>query len=400
MAKLTELLIRNFKEPGRLADGEGLSFELTKSGIRRWIYRYRFESRQQMFVVGRYPSLSLKEARKAHREAKELVSKGIKPSDIRKQEKQKNILSGRKTRESENTLETISYEWLDKKKPRWTKGHYDDVVRSLIKDVFPYLGHTHIESIQPIDIVTILHNVEKRGASGSAKKLLQRVGAICRYAVQTGRLTYNPAGDMKGVLENTSKRHMPAVFGQELGDLLQDITTHSRTHITTKLALKFTALTACRPGEVRLSKWKDIDLTSKEWHIPAERMKMRRSHVVPLSTQAIAILERAAILFGKRGYAFPSAWDQEKPMSDGAMSKALRGMGYRGKATPHGFRSSFSSTAYEKSGFPGEVIEKCLAHEERNKVKGAYNRAEYLEQRHQIMQWWGDELQKLETQQL
>jgi len=160
--------------------------------------------------------------------------------------------------------------------------------------------------------------------------------------------------------------------------------------------LQFTALTACRSGEVRNALWSEIDLEEKEWHIPAERMKMRRGHIVPLSKQALAVIERAGKLWGNEGLIFPSVRDSSKPMSDNAMSKALRDMGYRGKATPHGFRSSFSSMAHEKSGFASEVIEKALAHEEKNKIKGAYNRAEYLEQRRELMQWWGRQLQLLE----
>jgi integrase len=182
---------------------------------------------------------------------------------------------------------------------------------------------------------------------------------------------------------------MPAVFGDDVATLLSEI-IRSTLHPTTKLALHFTALTVCRSGEVRGAMWNEVDLENRTWTVPQERMKMKREIIVPLSDQCIAVLERAGKLFGKEGLIFPSVRDSEKPMSDNAMSKALRDMGYKGKATPHGFRASFSSAAYEKSGFPSEVIEKCLAHEEKNKVKGAYNRAEYLEQRRQLLQWWAD----------
>jgi integrase len=177
---------------------------------------------------------------------------------------------------------------------------------------------------------------------------------------------------------------------------MRDIATNQKMHVITKLGLQFTALTACRSGEVRGAHWSEIDLEREEWHIPAERMKMRRPHIVPLSKQALAVINRAGVLFGTQGLVFPSVRDSSKPMSDNAMSKALRDMGYRGKATPHGFRSSFSSLAYEKSDFPGEVIEKALAHEEKNKIKAAYNRADYLEQRKQLLAWWGEQLQLVE----
>lgn len=262
--------------------------------------------------------------------------------------------------------------------------------------MFPFIGETPVEAISPPDVLALLRKVEARGSLEIARKVLQRTGAIFRYAIQTGRATYNPASDMRGVLKAKPVEHMPAVFDKELAQLLKDIAANQSMHITTKLALQFTAFTACRSGEVRNAKWAEIDDESKEWHIPGERMKMRRPHIVPLSKQALAVLHRAKTLFGGSGLIFPSVRDSQKPMSDNAMSKALRDMAYGGKATPHGFRASFSSMAHEKSGFPSEVIEKALAHEEKNKIKGAYNRAEYLEQRRQLMQWWGNKLQNLE----
>ena len=225
---------------------------------------------------------------------------------------------------------------------------------------------------------------------------MQRTNAVFRYAIQTGRAVYNPAADMQGVLKAKSVKHMPAVYDRELAKLLRDIATSTKIHLTTKLALQFTALTACRSGEVRKAMWSEILWEECEWHIPEERMKMRRPHIVPLSKQAVAVLNRAAVVFGREGLIFPSVRDPQRPMSDNAMSKALRDMGYRGKATPHGFRSSFSSMAHERSGFASEVVEKALAHEEKNKVKAAYNRAEYLEQRRRLMEWWGNKIQALE----
>ena len=265
-------------------------------------------------------------------------------------------------------------------------------------DVFGPLGNKAIDSIAPPEILNILRKIESRGSLEIARKVLQRMSAVFRYAVQTGIATYNPAADMQGVLKAKPVKHMPAVFNEGLGQLLKDINASEKIHVTTKLALLFTSLTACRSGEVRKAEWSEINLEEKIWEIPAERMKMQRPHMVPLSSQAIAVLERAGKIWGKDGLVFPSVRDCNKPMSDNAMSKALRDMGYKGKATPHGFRASFSSMAHEKSAFPSEVIEKALAHEEKNKIKGAYNRAEYLEQRRQLLQWWGDCLEILRNQ--
>ncbi len=397
MSKLTVLEIRNRKEPGRLSDGGGLCYEITKSGIKRWLYRYRLDGKQQMCVIGRYPDLSLAKARKKHKNAQELVKKGINPALNRRKVKQVNRekeLAEKKKRT--NSFEYVALEWIEQQKGSWSHDHAVAVLGTLQKDVFGVIGSKAIDSITPPEVLNILRKIESRGSLEIARKVLQRMNAVFRYAVQTGLATYNPAADMKGVLKSKPVEHLPAVFDKNLGQLLRDISASQRIHIATKLALQFTALTACRSGEVRGARWSEINLKEKIWEIPAERMKMRRAHMVPLSKQAFAVLERAGKLWGTDGLVFPSVRDKNKPMSDNAMSKALRDMGYKGKATPHGFRASFSSMAYEKSGFAGEVIEKALAHEEKNKIKRAYNRAEYFEQRKQLMQWWGNRLQALE----
>ena len=203
--------------------------------------------------------------------------------------------------------------------------------------MFSKIGTEAVDSISPPEILKILRAVESRGSLKIAKKVLQRVNAIFRYSIQTGRATYNPAADMKGALKTKTVNHHPALFDQELAKLLKDITSNQSIHTTTKLALYFNVLTGCRSGEVRNAVWTEINLETKEWHIPLERMKMKRPHIVPLSTQAIAVLNRAGTLWTFDGIIFPSIRDPLKPMSDNAMSKTLRDMGYRGKATPHGF---------------------------------------------------------------
>ncbi len=395
--KLTALEVRNRKDVGRLADGGGLSYEVTKSGIKRWLYRYRLDDKQQMYIIGRYPDLSLENARKEHRKAQALVNKGLNPALDRRSEKQANRANEQAEKDKRTkSFEYVALEWIEQQKGSWSHDHAVAVHGTLKNDVFCKIGNKAVDSISPPEVLKILRKIEKRGSLEIARKVLQRMNAVFRYAVQTGRATYNPATDMQGVLKTKPVEHLPAVFDKNLAQLLKDITANKRLHPTTKLALHFTALTACRSGEVRGAHWFEIDLDTKEWHIPAERMKMRRPHIVPLSKQAVAVIERAGKLWGTSGLVFPSVRDESKPMSDNAMSKALRDMGYKGIATPHGFRSSFSSMAYEKSGFASEVIEKCLAHEEKNKIKGAYNRAEYLEQRRELMQWWGNKLQAME----
>jgi len=397
MPKLTALDVRNAKGPCRLSDGGGLFYEITSTGVKRWLYRFKIAGKNGMFIVGRYPELSLKEAREDHLEARSFVKQGIKPAKVRRTIKQENISEDEKKKDVRTkSFKYLALEWIEQQRGAWSSAHTQAVLDTLQKNVFGSIGAQAVDTIAPPDVLKILRKIEHRGSLEIARKVLQRVNAVFRYAIQTGRATYNPAADMQGVLKTKTVEHMPAVFDKDLSQLLKDITSNPKIHTVTKLALQFTALTACRSGEVRNAMWSEIYQDVNEWHIPAERMKMRRPHIVPLSKQAIAILNRIAVLFGKDGLIFPSVRDQEKPMSDNAMSKALRDMGYLGKATPHGFRSSFSSMAHERSGFASEVIEKSLAHEEKNKIKGAYNRAEYLEQRRQLMQWWGNKLQAME----
>lgn len=397
MPKLKALEVKNRKTPGRIGDGNGLFYEITSTGIKRWIYRYKIGGKGGKYTLGRYPDLSLEKARIKHVEARKLVQQGLNPALARRAVKQGNITREKEQREKKtNTFEYVALEWIEQQKGSWSHDHAQSVLNTLKNDVFGHFGDSPVDLITPPDVLKILRKIEKRGSMEIARKVLQRSNAVFRYAIQTGRATYNPAADMRGVLKAKPVEHMPAVFDKELSQLLKDITANQKIHITTKLALQFTALTACRSGEVRNAHWSEIHSDISEWHIPGERMKMRRPHIVPLSKQAMAILNRAGVLFGIEGLIFPSVRDQKKPMSDNAMSKALRDMGYQGRATPHGFRSSFSSMAHERSGFVSEVIEKALAHEEKNKIKGAYNRAEYLEDRRQLMQWWGNKLQALE----
>ena len=397
MPKLTVLDIRNAKEQCRLSDGGGLFFEITSTGIKRWLYRFKIQGKNGMYIVGRYPELSLKTARIEHQEAKRLVKQGITPAKVRREIKNENIEKEKAKKDFRTkSFQYVAEEWIEQQKSAWSHDHALAVFNTLSNDVFDSLGSKAVDSITPPEVLKVLRKIENRGSLEIARKVLQRTNAVFRYAIQTGRATYNPAADMQGVLKAKAVEHLPALFDKDLSQLLKDITANQKIHTTTKLALQFVAVTACRSGEVRKAHWSEIDLEINEWHIPAERMKMRRAHIVPLSKQAVAVLNRAGALWGTDGLVFPSVLDENKPMSDNAMSKALRDMGYRGKATPHGFRSSFSSAAYEKSGFPSEVIEKCLAHEEKNKIKGAYNRAEYIEQRRQLMQWWGNKLQALE----
>ena len=398
MSKLTAVQIRNAKpkeKPYKLADGHGMCLYIAKSGLKTWRYRFKIAGKESTFTLGEYPKMGLEEARFARMEARELVRKGKNPVIIRKQEKQLEIDKQEAYRRvKENSFKTIALEWIEKQKDSWSKDHAQAVLNTLRFDAFTEIGDIPVDTITPPLVLNILRKIEDRGSLEIARKVLQRMNAVFRYAVQTGRATYNPAADMQGVLKTRKVKHRAAISLEDLPRFLGDL-SKGDIHTTTRLALQFTILTAARSGEVRGATWDEINLEEKMWRIPAERMKMYSPHNVPLSTQAIAVLERVGKLYGKNDLVFPGIRDNSKPMSENTMLYALYRIGYHSRATVHGFRATFSTIANE-AGFQGDIIEKALAHEPRNKVRKAYNRSEYLPQRRELMQWWANVLQQME----
>ena len=399
--KLAAVQIRNAKvkeKPYKLADGKGLYFHVARSGKKTWRYRYKLAGKESTFTLGEYPLMSLEQARIARTEAREQVKNGKNPAQERRAEKQEKIARAEAAKQAnKNTFEFITLEWIGQQRERWSHDHATAVLASLKNNAFPILGEIPVDTITPPMILQVIRAIEERGSLEIASKVLQRITAVLRYAVQTGRATFNPAAEMRGVLKSRKVKHRAALSAEDLPEFLQKL-RDGDIHVTTKLALQFTILTATRSGEVRGAIWDEIDLEAAMWRIPAERMKMSTSHNVPLSRQAVAILERIGKLFGKEGLIFPGIRDHDKQLSENTMLYALYRLGYHSRATVHGFRATFSTIANE-SGFDGDVIEKALAHEERNRVRAAYHRSEYIEQRKELMQWWADFLGQLESDQ-
>ncbi|AGF77240.1 Integrase [Desulfocapsa sulfexigens DSM 10523] len=400
MSKLTAIQVRNLKPeklPFKISDGHGLWFHIAKSGGKTWRYRFKILGRESTFVLGEYPKMSLKEAREARAEARELVKLGKNPAKERKKAKQETVDRELELKAvDENCFRAVALEWIDNQKGKWKSEHANAVRATLEHDAFPVVGDFPVDSIQPPTVLKILRSIEKRGSLEIARKVLQRMSAVFRYAIQTGRATYNPAADMKGVIKTRKVIHQAALSIDEMPEFLKKMQT-ADIHINTKLALQFTILTAARSGETRFARWDEIDIEERMWRIPAERMKVNSPHNVPLSNQARAILERVGNLYGRDGYIFPGIRDSNKPLSENTMLYAMYRMGYHSRSTVHGFRAVFSTIANE-SGFDGDVIEKALAHEQRNKVRAAYHRSHYIEQRRDLMQWWADLLQKMENE--
>jgi len=384
--KLTDVVIRQAKKEKatyRKSDGKGLYIEVRPNGSKYWRMAYRFNGKQRTLALGVYPDVGLSEARKGCTEARKLLRKSIDPVFEKRQ------LDAERKAASENSFEAIAREWHENRKGGWSESHAKRILKWMEADLFPNIGKRPISEIKPAELLAVIKKIERRDALDVAKRQRARCSAIFKYAIQTGRASYDPAADLIGVVKSVKVVPRLSMSQKELGPFLRKLDTFDRIKPVTRLGLQLLVLTFVRPGEMRGALWEEFDLDAKEWRIPAERMKMGTEHVVPLSPQALAILEELKPLTGKSVYLFPSDRSREKPMSENAFSYAMKRMGYQGKATPHGFGAT-ASTILNESGFKPDVIERQLAHLERDKVRAAYHRSTYLEDRKKMMKWWGN----------
>ncbi len=294
-----------------------------------------------------------------------------------------------------NTFEAVALEWIEQQRHRWVPGHVERVLDSLKADIFPGLGDRPISDIATPELLAVLRKVEKRGVYETAQRLLQRCGAVFRYAIQTHRAERNPTLDLRDAIKQPKRENYAALSAADLPEYLRKLDAYDGRR-QTKLALKLLALTFVRSGLLRKAEWSEFDFDKSEWRVPAERMKMRAPHIVPLSTQTLAVLEELKTLTGEGQFLFPSQSKLTVPMSENTMLYAIYRMGYHSRATGHGFRAT-ASTILNEQGWKADVIERQLAHAERNKVRAAYHRSEYLDDRRKMMQAWADYLDALAT---
>ena len=393
--KLTDPKVRQAKpgdKPYKLFDGGGLFLLVQPGGSKLWRLKYRFGGKEKLFAIGSYDKgVSLKKAREERDKARDQLVDGIDPGVAKKEEKHAEM------DQAENTFKAIALNWAETYGSRWTESHRERVVDSLEADVFPALGDIAVKEITPPMVLEVIRAVESRGALDVASRILQRTSAVFRYANQTGRATYNPAADMQGVLKTRKVEHRSAISQAELPDFLKKLDSYSGDPIT-KLALRLIVLTFVRTGELRGARWEEFDVDQEEWRVPAERMKIRSAHIVFLSPQALAVIEELRPLTGQFDMLFPSQRDQRKPISENTLLYALYRLGYHKRATVHGFRA-LASTILNETGFRPDVIERQLAHVERNKVRAAYHRSEYLEERQKMMDWWGTYIESMANDQ-
>jgi integrase len=387
---LSDAAARNAKpkaKPYKIADGEGLFMLVMPSGAKYWRLKYFFGGKEKLLALGVYPDVALAEARDRRVQARKVLAAGNDPGVAKKQAKQL------ATAKAANTFEAVAREWYDQRKHEWSPKTARMVLDRLERHILPRLSPRPIAEINAPEVLAVLRVVEGSGALEMARRVMHICGQIFMYAIATGRAERNPVMDLRGALKTPVIKHRAYLRESELPAYLKKLTAYEGTPLT-KLALRFLLLTFVRTTELRAAEWKEIRWEKAEWRIPAERMKMREEHIVPLSRQAITSLREIQEHSGTRSYVFPNEINPSTFMSANTMLYALYRMGYHSKATGHGFRST-ASTILNEHGFTPDVIERQLAHSERNTVRAAYNHAQYLPERRKMMQWWADYLDEV-----
>ncbi len=386
---LTEFQIRAAKpgdKPIKLYDRGGLFMVVSPAGGRWWRFKYHFDRVEKQLSLGVYPEITLKRARERRDEARRLVAEGFDPGAKRRAEK----------RAQDDTFEAVALEWLEQRTGTWSEEYSANIKRLMERDVFPWVGSKPIATLHAADVLDCCKRVQRRGALETAHRVRANCSQIMRFAVATRRADRDPLVDLLGALPAVRARHHPSITEPaKVGELLRAIHGYKCKALPVSCALRLAPLVFVRPGELRWAKWIEFNLEGAEWRIPAERMKMRNPHVVPLSRQALEILQDLNCFSGPEGYVFPSIRSFGRPISENTVNAALRRLGYTTEEmTGHGFRS-MASTLLNEQGWNPDAIERQLAHGEQNGVRAAYNYAEHLPLRRKMMQDWADYLDAL-----
>ena len=397
---LTDAQIRQLQpkeKPYKTFDGGGLYIEVFPDGAKRWRYKYRIGGKEKRLALGVYPETGLKDARKRHADARVQLSDGLDPSEVKK--------ATAAAQAGENSFAAIAHEWLAKFAHTWSESHRDKLRGRLGLYLLPWLDKRPITEITARELLTVVRRIEAKGHLETAHRTLQLAGQVFRYGIQTGRCSRNPAADLKGAIPPPVKENMAAIINPvEMGHLLRAIDQYPG-HYPTICGLRLAPLLFMRPGELRKLEWVNVDFEREELRLPIERMKRPQgeedakrgdiAHIVPLCRQAMEILQALHPLTGEGRYVFPGLRNKSQPMSNATLLNALRRLGYTGdEMTVHGFRH-MASTHLHELGYPTLLVEKQMAHADRNKIRAVYNHAEYLPERRKMMQDWADYLDKL-----
>lgn len=393
---LTDAALRTAKptdKPYKLSDGKGLFALVHPNGSKYWRLKYRYDGKEKTLALGVYPETGLKEARQRCDDARKLLANDTDPGTVKKVQKAARLA------DAENSFKAVSIEWLSKQKPAWSEGHYDRVYARLENNAWPKLGKLPISSIKPVTVLEALREIEKRNAHYMAGRVKETVGQVMRYAVATGRAEYDPTPSLKGALTAHVTKHMASVTDpKRVGEILRMFDGFIGSHAV-RVALNLAPLVFARPGELRMMRWVELDLEGKLWDLPRGRMKMRESHLVPLSTQAVALIEEMRPHSGHLEHVFPGARDPKRAMSNAAINAALRRLGIdtQEELTGHGFRAMARTILRERLGFDSEWVEAQLSHKKQGALGSAYDRTTFIEQRKEMMQAWADYLDKLKA---
>ncbi|WNK49655.1 integrase domain-containing protein [Pantoea agglomerans] len=367
-----------------LHDGDGLFMVVKTTGKKLWRFRYQRPATKQrtMMGLGAFPALSLADARRLRANYLSLLANGIDPQTQAEQATEQQQIA------LDSIFSTVAANWFALKQASVTPDYAKDIWRSLEKDVFPTIGEIPVQKIKARKLVEALEPIKARGALETVRRLVQRINEIMIYAVNTGLIDANPASGIGMAFEKPKKQHMPTLRPDELPNLLRSL-SNSNLSVLTRSLIEWQLLTLVRPSEASGAQWEEIDFDLKLWTIPAERMKAKREHIVPLSPQSLDLLERIKPLSAHREHIFPSRNNPKQPMNSQTANAALKRIGYGGKLVAHGLRS-IASTAMNEAEFNSDVIEAALAHYDKNEIRRAYNRSVYLEKRKKLMNWWGN----------
>lgn len=390
---LTVLECKNAKpaeKPYRLSDSLGMYLEVTPSGAKYWRLKYRYAGKEKRLALGVFPNVSPSNARIERDKARKLLADGIDPGELRK------INKAMRHFRAENSFEAVAREWFAKYSPNWAKGHADKIIARLENDIFPWLGGRTIDEIKPPELLAVLRRIEDRGVLETAHRAKQNCSQVFRYAVATGRAERDPSQDLRGALPPVQHTHFASLTEpSDVANLLRAMDGYSGSMVV-RNALKLAPLVFVRPGELRHARWEDMDLDAGEWRFTISKTKTQ--HIVPLCTQAVAILRELHPVTGHKDYVFPGERGEGRPMSNNTINAALRYLGFDGDTmTGHGFRAMARTILDEVLGFPPHIIEHQLAHSVKDPMGRSYNRTAHLPQRRQMMQTWADYLDKLKA---
>ncbi|EAB3093477.1 tyrosine-type recombinase/integrase [Salmonella enterica] len=375
-------------KPYKMADGGGLYLLVKTNGSRYWRLKYRIDGKEKLLALGVYPDVSLADARAKRDEARKGIAGGIDPLEAKKEQKVE------REAQVKNTFQEIALEWHNMKVKKWSAGYASDILEAFNKDVFPFIGQRPIADIKPLELLNVLKKMEDRGATEKAKKVRQRCGEVFRYDIVTGRAEYNPAPELTSAMQGHESTHYPFLTTEELPAFFKALAGYSGSELMV-LAARLLIITGLRTGELRGALWSEIDTNKALWEISAERMKMRRPHIIPLSTQALAIIEQIRAMTGQFPLLFPGRNDPSKTMSEASINQVFKRIGYTGRVTGHGFRHTMSTVLHEQ-GYNTAWIETQLAHVDKNAIRGTYNHAQYLDGRREMLQWYADYMASLE----